>query len=267
MHFQRMCCFLTLVSLPIAAVWLNGSLIVAAIVPERRTAELAGLYLKVLTLGTIPYAIFESSKRFVQAQGLFSANLYALLIVTPLNVFLHWFLVWHLHWGFVGAPVALVISESTLPLIILLYVMFIDGKQCWGGWSRECLRNWGPMIKLSITGLIAVEAEYGAFEVLTFASAWLGTIELAAQSLLSTITALTFQIPFPMSIAASTRVAHLIGADLAKEAKLASRVALTASVFVGVFNMVLLSVLRHQVPRGYWNRGRDTSCHRRVSAL
>ncbi|KAI9728237.1 MAG: hypothetical protein M1828_004698 [Chrysothrix sp. TS-e1954] len=248
-HFQRMCCFLTLVTLPIAAVWLNGSSILAAMVPERKTAELAGLYLKVLTLGMIPYAVFEASKRFVQAQGLFSANLYALLIVTPFNIFLHWFLVWHLKWGFVGAPIALVIAESSLPIIILLYVVFVDGRQCWGGWSRDCLCNWGPMVKLAIPGLIAVESEYFAFECLTFASAWLGTVELAAQSLLGTITALTFQIPFPMSIAASTRIAHLVGGGLAPEAKLAARVALTASVFVGIFNMILLSSLRYQIPR------------------
>lgn len=82
----------------------------------------------------------------------------------------------------------------------------------------------GPMIKLALPGLLMVEAEFLAFEVLTLASSYFSTTHLAAQSVLSTVTALTFQIPFPISIAASTRVANLIGATLSDAAKMSARV-------------------------------------------
>ena len=52
------------------------------------------------------------------------------------------------------------------------------------------------MIKLALPGLLMVEAEYLAFEILTLAASYFGTTHLAAQSVLSTITAMTFQIPF-----------------------------------------------------------------------
>lgn len=80
------------------------------------------------------------------------------------------------------------------------------------------------MIKLALPGLIMVEAEMLAFEILTLASSYFSTTHLAAQSILATITALTFQIPFPISVAASTRVANLIGATLSGAARTTGKV-------------------------------------------
>lgn len=94
-----------------------------------------------------------------------------------------------------------------------------------------------------------VLAEFLAFEILTLASSYLGSSHLAAQSALATITALTFQIPFPISIAASTRIANLIGATLSDAAKMTAKVALVAAVFVGLLNMLLLSSLRMYIPQ------------------
>lgn len=105
------------------------------------------------------------------------------------------------------------------------------------------------MIRLALPGLIMVEAECLAFEVLTLASSYLGTSELAAQSILSTISSITWQIPFPLSIAGSTRVANLIGATLAGAAKTSAKVTFCGAIIVGLFNMVLLSSLRSYIPR------------------
>lgn len=94
-----------------------------------------------------------------------------------------------------------------------------------------------------------VEAEVLAFEILTLSSSYFGTSHLAAQSVLSTIASLTFQIPFPISVAASTRIANLIGATLADAAKVSARVAGFTAFAVGVFNVILLSSLRSYIPQ------------------
>lgn len=80
------------------------------------------------------------------------------------------------------------------------------------------------MVRLAIPGMIMVTAEWFAFEVLTVASGQLGTSYLAAQSVLVTLSSTTFQIPFPLSIAGSTRVANLIGAQLVGAAKTSAKV-------------------------------------------
>ena len=251
LQMQRMVYFLWVITLPIAVIWLLANKILDAIVPEPRVADLAGLYLKVVLFGAPGYAAFESGKRYCQAQGLFSASLYVLLFCAPLNAFMNWFFVWKLKWGFVGAPIAVAITDNLLPLGLWIYVRFFStsGMSCWNGFTKKAWQNWLPMIKLALPGVIMVEAEVLAFEILTFASSYFGVTVLAAQSVLATLTSLTFQIPFPLSIAASTRVANLIGATLADAAKISTRVAFAAAVVIGILNVTLLSALKDYIPK------------------
>ncbi|OGM49219.1 putative MATE efflux family protein subfamily [Aspergillus bombycis] len=210
LQMQKMVFFLCTITVPIAVLWFFADRILMKIVPEKDVAALAGLYLKVVILGAPGYACFESGKRYVQAQGLFSASLYVLLICAPLNAFMNWLFVWKFQWGFVGAPIAVAITDNLMPLFLFLYVYFIDGAE---------------------------------------SSSYLGTTPLAAQSVLSTIASITFQIPFPLSISGSTRVANLIGATLVGPAKISAKVTMGYAVIVGMLNMLLLSSLRSYIPR------------------
>lgn len=223
LQLQRMLYFLALLLFPIAAIWWNAERILASMI-EPDSAALAGQYLRILVLGAPAYAAFEAGKRFVQAQGIFHATTYVLLIAAPTNVFLNWLFVWHLGWGFRGAPLAVAITQNMLPLLLFLYVWLVDGSQAWGGFRKAALRNWGPMIRLALPGMVMVLAEWFAFEVLTLASGKFGVATLAAQSILVTVSSTTFQIPFPLSIAGSTRVANLIGAQLVEAAKTSAKV-------------------------------------------
>ncbi|KAK3948445.1 mate-domain-containing protein [Pseudoneurospora amorphoporcata] len=246
LQLQRMVYFLLLLLIPVAVIWLNAEPILASMI-EKDSAKLAAQYLRVILLGTPAYAMFESGKRFVQAQGLFHATTYVLLIAAPANVLLNWLFVWKLGWGFVGAPLAVATTQNMLPLLLLLYVWKVDGRQAWGGFKKAALRNWGPMVRLALPGMVMVVAEWFAFEILTLASGRIGVAHLAAQSVLVTVTSTTFQIPFPLSIAGSTRVANLIGAKLVDAAKTSARVTVVGGVLVGLFNVTLLSVFRNQI--------------------
>jgi MATE family multidrug resistance protein len=251
LQLQRMVFFLWVITIPIAAIWLAGGRILAVIVPEKETAELAGLYLKVLVFGAPGYALFESAKRYVQAQGRFAATMYVLLICAPLNVFLHWLLVWHLGWGFIGCPIAVVTTETLMPILLFLYVRFVGGMECWPGFSRKAFVNWGPMIRLALPGLVMVIAEFLAFEILTLGSSRISAEHLAANTILQSLCVLTYQLPFPLSIAASTRVANLIGATLPDAARVTARVTFIVGTALGVLNMLLLSIFRDYIPRLY----------------
>lgn len=255
LQMQRAICFLWVITIPIGVIWLLADKILMALVPEQRVAELAGLYLKVVLIGAPGYAAFEAGKRYVQAQGLFSAALYVLLFCAPLNAFMNWLFVWQFDWGFVGAPIAVAITDNLLPVGLFIYVRFFSkkGMQCWNGFTRKAWHNWGPMIKLALPGVIMVEAEVLAFEILTFASSHFGVEILAAQSVLATLTSITWQIPFPLSIAASTRVANLIGATLADAAKVTTKVAFCGAVVIGLLNVTILSSLKDYIPRLFTN--------------
>lgn len=251
LQMQRMTYFLWAITIPIGIVWLLADKILKCIVPESEVAALAGLYLKVLLLGAPGFAAFEAGKRFVQAQGLFSASLYVLCFCAPLNALMNWLFVWKFRWGFVGAPIAVAITDNLLPLGLFIYVRFVSkkGMSCWNGFTRKAFHNWIPMIKLALPGLLMVEAEVLAFELLTFASSYFGVRALAAQSVLVTITSIAFQVPFPLSIAASTRIANLIGATLPNAAKTSAKVAGCGSIITGLFNLTILFSLRNVIPK------------------
>ena len=91
---QRMVYFLWTITIPIGIIWLCADMILIKIVPEKDVAVLAGRYLKIVLIGAPGYACFESMKRYLQAQGLFSASLYVLLFLAPLNAFMNWLFVW-----------------------------------------------------------------------------------------------------------------------------------------------------------------------------
>ncbi|CAK7224406.1 hypothetical protein SBRCBS47491_005540 [Sporothrix bragantina] len=253
LQLQRMCCFLLILCIPIAAVWMYSEEILVQLVPEREIAALAGLYLRILVFSMPASAVFECAKRYMQAQGLFTANTYVLFIAAPFNILLNWLFVWKLELGYIGAPISAVITQWMMPLLLLVYVYFVDGAQCWGGFSKRIFSNWGPMIKLALPGMIMIEAEYFAFEILTLAAGRFGATELAAQSVLVTLTSTTYQIPFPMSIAASTRIANLIGAKLPEAAKTCAKVATWAGFLIGGFNLLMVAVFRYQIPMLFTN--------------
>jgi MATE family multidrug resistance protein len=88
--------FLLLVTIPIGTIWFNAGQIITFLTPDKdsETAKLAGTYLRVILFGAPGYACFEAGKRFVQAQGVFRATFYVLLICAPLNAIMSWMFVW-----------------------------------------------------------------------------------------------------------------------------------------------------------------------------
>jgi multidrug resistance protein, MATE family len=146
LQLQRMIYFLWCLMIPIATVFFFSEAILLQIVPDPRSAELAGLYLRIIIAGIPGFIAFEGGKRFVQAQGLFTATTYVLMIAAPLNILCNWLFVWHFGWGFVGAPIAIAFTQTLMPILLLLYVLFVAGYECWGGFSKRAFTNWGESL-------------------------------------------------------------------------------------------------------------------------
>lgn len=251
LHLQRMAILMFLVTIPIATLWIFSGPILAALVPEQELAHLAGSYLRILLAGTPGYFLFEAGKRFTQAQGIFSASLWVLLICTPVNIILNYVFVFVLDWGLTGAALAVVVSNSLLPILLLGHVVFVrpSSLECWGGFTKQAFQNWGPMVKLAIPGIVMVEAEWLAFDILTFSSSYISTAALAAQSVVMTICLVMFHIPFSVSVAVSTRLGNLIGCGSLSAAKLAAKTYAVIFVIMGLIDATFIAVARDALPR------------------
>jgi len=251
LYVQRMILLMGVVAMPIGAFWISSPWVFALILEQKHLAVMAGHFLRISLIGLPGYAIFEAAKRFLQAQSDFTSSLVVLIICAPVNVFLNWLFCFRLHWGITGTALAAALTNNLRPILLVVYVLvFKRGTlQCWGGFSRNAWKNWGPMIKLSTAGSILNLSEWCAFEILTFSSSYVSTKHIAAQTILTTTSVLMWHIPFSISVAVSTRVGHLIGSGALKSAKRVMTLYAIVFACIGLFDGLLLFSLRHHIPK------------------
>lgn len=126
-------------------------------------------------------------------------------------------------------------------LLLVAYAAFVRGKECWGGLApRQALRHVGPFSRLALLGVVHVGTEWWAFEIVALAAGRLGTIPLAAQSVIMTADQIINTVPFGLGVAASARIGNLLGARRPAEA---SRSAHCAAVLSAVAGALILAVL------------------------
>ena len=90
-----------------------------------------------------------------------------------------------------------------------------------------------------------VGTEWLAFEIITIMAGRLGTIPLAAQSVIATTDQLLNTIPFGLGVAASNRVGNLLGARKPSRSATSANVAAWASVFFGAIIMIVMLIARN----------------------
>lgn len=241
-HLQRCVAFSMVVYIPFAFFWYFSEFFLSFVVPEKELIGLTASFLRVLILGAPAYILFENLKRFLQAQGIFDAGIYVLAVCAPSNVLITYTLVWneHIGVGFIGSAIGVVINFWLMFILLLCYTIFINGKKCWGGFTKKALTHWKDLSHLAISGIIMLEAEELSYELLTLFSAYFGTSYLAAQSAVSTMSALLYMVPFAIGIATSTRIANFIGSKRPDCAELSSKIGIGFSFIGGLINCCLL---------------------------
>lgn len=187
LHIQRMIALMGLSLIPVGLAWIFSPWILPLFVKQHHLAVKAGVFLQYSLVGLPGYGAFEAGKRFLQAQGDCNVGMVVLIVCAPVNAALSYWLAFPIGMGLAGAALGSALSNNLRFILLLLYIMSPFGKWshvCWGGLSRDALRNWGPMVSLSFAGVIVLIGEWAAFEILTFSTSYLSTDHLAAQTLL-----------------------------------------------------------------------------------
>lgn len=255
-YMQKCIALIFVIMFPILVVWIFfGYELIVLLLPDRSTAFLAAVYLKYISFGIPAYVLFECGKRFLQAQGIYHIATYVLLFAAPSNLLMN--IVFVRLYGYLGAPIAVAINYWLMAVGLIIGTMLLNERstptgihpsKCWNGiqWRRS-FQRWGTLTSLAVPGWVMLEAEFLAFEILTLMASYLGTYELAAQSIGSTMASLTYQVPFAIGIAASTRIANYLGAGLADCAHIASKVAIAFGVCVSFINFFVLYTLQRPI--------------------
>ncbi|KAK7943949.1 transporter [Apiospora aurea] len=205
-------------------------------------------FLKLLIPGGLGYIWFECMKKYLQAQAIYHPGTYALVITSPLNAFINWFLIYKFNMGLDGAPIATGISYWLSFLYLVLYTRLVQGSACWGGLDlRRAATNVSPFAKLALLGVVHVGTEWWAFEIVALAAGRLGNLPLAAQSVVMTADQIINTIPFGLGVAESSRLGNLLGAEDARGARRSAHAAAVLSVLFGSGILAVLMGTRNVV--------------------
>ncbi|RWA09574.1 hypothetical protein EKO27_g5534 [Xylaria grammica] len=238
---QRGLLVFTIMYAIIAVIWGFSEPLFRALGQEEFICIQSSKFLQTFIPGGLGYIWFEAMKKYLQAQEIYKPGTYVLLITSPLNIFLNWLLIHRLGIGLYGAPIATGISYWASFLLLVAYAAFIRGHECWGGLNLKlAISHLWPFTRLALLGVIQVGTEWWAFEIVALAAGRLGTIPLAAQSVIMTMDQIINTIPFGLGVAASSRIGNLLGAQRPLDAARAAHCAAVLSVLNGT---IILGVL------------------------
>lgn len=111
---------LMILFIPELLVFWNAEPIFLFLRQDPSVAAAASDYLRVLSFGLPGYAVFEVTRRWLQAQQLMYPPTLVVFFVAPLNALLSYFLVWGpepYRLGFLGAPAATAFSFNLMGLL------------------------------------------------------------------------------------------------------------------------------------------------------
>ncbi|KAJ2080727.1 ethionine resistance protein [Coemansia sp. RSA 988] len=254
MYLQRAIIVIMLHILIISPIYLNIKPLMLSIGQDEEIAELCGRYMRLSLAGCIPWALYECTKRFLQAQGIMHASTVVIMVVAPIHWLNSYLLILSPKFGlgYNGAPINLTITFCLMFFGIWAYVVCNrKARLCWGGLTREAFSDLGPFFKLSIPAAVAISAQVWSYEILTLMASYFGPDPLAAQAILINIMSLTCQIPAALGYTATPRIGNLLGASRPRQARISSHVILYLGVFVCVITSASFVVWRQMLGEIY----------------
>jgi len=246
------------VSLPLAILWCCTEEFLVLFGQDALLAREAERYALVQIPG-LPFLLgFNALRQYLQGRGILRPAMWVALLAIGLNAFLNWILIFGRlgapALGVVGAGIATALTEVAMFLLLLALVIFGRLHQgAWIPWSREALSLRGLSRVLGVGAPVALQIglEMWAFQIVTLWAGHLGTLELAAHTIVLNLASLSFMIPLGISIGTATRVGNLLGAGLREEAQRAAYVAFGLGAAVMALCAITFLVGRHALPALY----------------
>ncbi|KAI4556190.1 hypothetical protein MJT46_014813 [Ovis ammon polii x Ovis aries] len=240
---QRGVLVLLLCCLPCWALFLNTQLILLLCRQDPAVSRLTQTYVMIfipalpvsvhratfLYTLQVKYLLNQVTRLSCPVGGIVLPQMVTGVAANLVNALTNYLFLYQMHLGVMGSALANTVSQFTLALLLFLYILAKRLHQdTWGGWSWECLQDWGPFFRLAIPSMLMLCIEWWAYEIGSFLSGQrvLGMVELGAQSIAYELAVIVYMVPTGFSVAASVRVGNALGAGDIEQAKTSSAVAL-----------------------------------------
>ncbi|XP_004446552.2 multidrug and toxin extrusion protein 1 isoform X1 [Dasypus novemcinctus] len=239
---QRGTLILLLACFPCWALFLNTELILRLFRQDPAVARLTQTYVTIFIPALPATFLYSLQVKYLLNQGIVLPQVLTGVAANLVNALTNYLLLHRLNLGVMGSALANMISQFVLALLLFFYILGRKLHQAtWGGWSLECLQDWGAFFSLAIPSMLMLCIEWWAYEIGSFLSGILGMVELGAQSVVYELAIIMYMIPSGFSLAVSVRVGNALGAGNIEQAKKVSVVALVITELFAVTFCILLS--------------------------
>ncbi|KAM6049080.1 multidrug and toxin extrusion protein 2-like [Chlamydotis macqueenii] len=230
-----LCCF------PCWALFVNTERILLLIQQDPEVSRLTQVYVMIF-IPALPAAfLYQLQTRYLLSQAIILPQVLTGIAANILNVAMNAFFLYALKLGMVGSAWANTVSQYTQAILLFLYVWWKKiHVETWGGWTRDCLLDWGSFIRLAVPGMLMMCIEWWTFEIGSFLAGLLSVVELGAQSVIYELSSAAYMVPLGFSVAVSVRVGNALGSGDVVQAKTSCITALLCS---GVFAVVVATLL------------------------
>ncbi|CAN9510798.1 unnamed protein product [Ophioblennius macclurei] len=243
---QRGILILLLACFPCWAIIINTQPLLLLFRQNPDVARLAQLYVEIFTPALPATFMFHLQGRYLQNQGIIWPQVITGAIGNLLNAAINYLLLHVLDMGVAGSALANTLSQFALACVLFVYIISRGlHKNTWGGWSTDCLQEWGAFIKLAVPSMLMLCLEWWIFEAGGFLSGLISETELGAQSVVYQLTLIAYMIPMGIATAASVRVGSALGAGNVELAKLSSKAAISCSFVTSACMGILVAVVRN----------------------
>ncbi|KAJ6657334.1 hypothetical protein lerEdw1_002701 [Lerista edwardsae] len=142
------------------------------------------------------------------------------VVANILNVIMNAVFLYAFQLGVVGSAWANTLSRHMQMILLFLYVWWKKiYQETWGGWSRDCLQEWGSFIRLALPSMLMICIEWWTFEIGSFLSGTISVVDLGAQSIIFELSTVAYLLPQGLSVASSVRVGNALGAGDVEQAR------------------------------------------------
>jgi MATE family multidrug resistance protein len=249
-----------LLTIPLAILWAFTADVLVLLGQDPKLAAGARGY-TLVQIPAIPVFLgFMAVRQYLQGRGITTPAMVVSVLGNLVNVGFNWAFIHGVPalgvpaLGVTGAGLATGLTRACLfaGLVVWVWKARLHAG-AWVPWSRAAAsaRALGEILRPGLPVAAQLGLEIWAFQIGTLLAGRIGTVDLAAHTIVLNAASFSFMLPLGISMGAVTRVGNLVGARKGRLAQLVARLALVMGAGVMLASAVAFVALRWQIPRLY----------------
>jgi MATE family multidrug resistance protein len=253
-------------SIPVMAIFWNIHYIVAFTMKDEATLTFSKDFSRMMMFSIPPQFCYVAMTSFFSTIDVVMPATFCTCITVICNVAFNYVFIYGYErdgqeifpaLGFIGSPLATVVSSFLQLIMFTTYCMFIKGyhKPYWPGWTKEAIssKNLRTFMSLGLPIGLSSVVDWASGAIAGSFSGWCGFQVAAAQNVLNGLFSITYSTVSGFSTATQIRLARYLGEGKPEAAKRILKIGSTTLLMGGVIICGLVSIYHDSLWRVWTN--------------